>query len=91
MSSRRCVVCGAIVPEPMDRCPMCLANLGGTEAESSEETERVYLWRLQRLLDAGLEVEDAETLAGRADVDVHRLVDLVHRGCPIETAIAIVA
>jgi hypothetical protein len=57
-------------------------------AETMErETERtkVESWRLHVLIEAGYPLGLAERLA-HSEVDLHRAVDLVQRGCRHETA-----
>ena len=55
------------------------------EHRGSEE-ERVIEWRATSLIRAGYESSAAFELALRTDVDLHRAVDLVRRGCPPATA-----
>lgn len=50
------------------------------------ETERVVRWRAEALERAGYAVEVAHELAARADIDLHRAIDLVERGCTPEMA-----
>jgi hypothetical protein len=50
-----------------------------------DEAERVYYWRLCRLLDLGLHMSAAEDVAS-ADVDLHALERLVAGGCAPELA-----
>ena len=45
-----------------------------------EEAERVYYWRLCRLLDLGFELPAAEDAAS-SDVDLHAVERLVSGGC----------
>ena len=52
--------------------------------------EAVREWRLEELLRAGYEQEDATEVAFHLDIDLHRAVDLVRRGCPSGTAVRIV-
>lgn len=54
---------------------------GGTSEE-----ERVLAWRVDRLEQAGFDAVTAVELALRRDVDLHRAVELVRSGCPLETA-----
>ena len=50
------------------------------------EDERVYYWRLCRLLDLGYVMPDAEELAA-SEADLHALETLVLlRGCTLELA-----
>jgi hypothetical protein len=53
--------------------------------------DTVREWRLEELLRAGYEVEDATEVAFHLEVDLHKAVDLVRRGCPSATAVQIVA
>ena len=53
--------------------------------------DSVREWRLEELLRAGYEVEDATEVAFHLEVDLHQAVDLVRRGCPSATAVQIVA
>ena len=55
------------------------------EQRESEE-EQVICWRASALVRAGYEEGTALELALRPDVDLHRAVDLVRRGCPPSTA-----
>ena len=50
-----------------------------------EEAERVYYWRLCRLLDLGYAMPKAEEIASSA-VDLHALERLASRGCTPELA-----
>ena len=56
-----------------------------------EETEagRVVRWRAQELERAGFDAASAAELAERADVDLHRAVQLLESGCPVELAVQI--
>jgi hypothetical protein len=53
------------------------------------EQERVERWRTERLLKVGYDTLSAAQLAVRTDVDLHRAIELVERGCPPETALRI--
>lgn len=53
------------------------------------EQELVARWRAEGLERAGFPTEIAAELAQRSDVDVHRAIDLVGRGCPPELAASI--
>lgn len=52
------------------------------------EAERVEDWREHVLFEAGYPVDAAITLS-RADVDLHRAVQLLKAGCSIHTALEI--
>ena len=56
-----------------------------------EETEagRVVRWRAEELERAGYGASDAAELAERNDVDLHRAIELLQSGCPIELALQI--
>jgi hypothetical protein len=53
------------------------------------EQELVERWRAQELERAGYAPQDAVALASRPDVDLHRAVELLTKGCPPETAVQI--
>jgi hypothetical protein len=53
------------------------------------ERDEVTSWRVERLLAAGYDGEAALVLALDRDVDLHRAVSLLERGCPQDTALAI--
>lgn len=53
------------------------------------ETEAVELWRLFSLSRAGYDPESAAVLAASHDVDLHRAVSLLERGCPVDLALQI--
>ena len=56
-----------------------------------QEAERVYYWRLCRLLDLGYPLNAAEGIAD-SDVDLHTLETLVIvRGCTLELAAEILS
>jgi hypothetical protein len=57
----------------------------------SNEAQRVANWRLSTLLDAGYPPDTAERIARRADVDLHRAVELLDHGCSAELAERILA
>jgi hypothetical protein len=65
---------------------MSAANLQ-TPIES--EIELVERWRLQALGRAGYNAEAATVLAASHDVDLHRAVELLERGCPTDLALQI--
>ncbi len=53
------------------------------------EQELVERWRAEELQRAGYPEDLAEQLAARADVDLHRALDLVRDGCAPQLAAAI--
>ena len=62
-----------------------------TAAEAIYESElsQVERWRIDELERAGYDPRAAMTLAARHDVDLHRAVDLLHKGCSPELALRI--
>ena len=54
-----------------------------------EELEIVEQWRLESLERAGYDMEAAAVLAATHEVDLHRAVDLVQRGCSVSLALQI--
>jgi hypothetical protein len=57
--------------------------------ETSFESERVELWRLDSLERAGYDAESAAVLAASPEVDLHGAVSLLERGCSVELALQI--
>ena len=53
------------------------------------EEQRIEHWRSDELERAGYDRPSAAELARRHDVDLHRAVDLLERGCPLELALKI--
>ncbi len=53
------------------------------------EAERVLLWREEELERAGYGRDAARQLAGCSSVDLHSATELLRRGCPESTAVAI--
>jgi hypothetical protein len=53
------------------------------------EAERVERWRAEALENAGYDSDSAALLAARSDVDLHRAIEMVERGCAPETALRI--
>lgn len=53
------------------------------------EEARVLLWRAETLERAGYDRRSVITLAFNKDVDLHRAVSLLERGCPTGTALRI--
>jgi hypothetical protein len=54
-----------------------------------DEFDRVERWRQDELERAGFSPRDAACLASRQDVDLHRAIDLLKRGCPEGLALEI--
>lgn len=59
-----------------------MTQVTATELQLVEsELERVTSWRAERLERAGYDRDVAHELAERADVDLHRAIELLERGC----------
>jgi hypothetical protein len=76
---------GKETPNPQERI-MSAIEVEQTVREVETEDERVFAWRFESLVRAGYSERLAHKLALRPWVDLHEAVDLVHRGCPPETA-----
>jgi hypothetical protein len=50
---------------------------------------QVLRWRLSTLAAAGYDLDDAVVLATNVEIDLHRAIELVRRGCPSATALRI--
>jgi hypothetical protein len=55
----------------------------------TSETELIQSWRVEALERAGYLPSEAAEIAVRPDIDLHRAVDLVERGCPSHLALQI--
>ena len=64
---------------------MSAANLTAIDPE----LELVERWRHQALERAGYDAEAATVLAASHDVDLHRAVELLEHGCPVDLALQI--
>lgn len=107
MPGYHCDRCDLAMPaQEGGRCPVCestlVYNMGIVPAADWQEQvarllgrgdteEQVTRWRLARFLELGFEVEDAEALAARRDVDLHRTAGLIGAGCEPGLALRIVA
>jgi hypothetical protein len=60
--------------------------MSAVETPIETESERVERWRTDELLRVGYEYETAILMAADLEVDLHRAIDLVERGCPPGTA-----
>jgi hypothetical protein len=54
------------------------------------ETGLIEAWRAEELERAGYPFEAAIEIAARHDIDLHRAVDLLQAGCPVELALRII-
>jgi hypothetical protein len=59
------------------------------ELDFDAEAERVLVWREEELERVGYEPATARRLAERTYVDLHLAMDLLRRGCPVDTAVRI--
>jgi hypothetical protein len=57
--------------------------------EADRETVKLYKWRLAELERAGYDPASASLIAAELKVDLHVAIQLVKRGCSIETALRI--
>jgi hypothetical protein len=64
---------------------MTTANLTHPDVE----IEQIEQWRLESLARAGYDAESAAVIAASHDVDLHRAVELLQRGCPLDIALQI--
>ena len=69
---------------------MTAAELKALEAIPADEFECVRCWRLEELIRAGYDEEDATEIAFHLDIDLHYAAALVRRGCPSGVAARIV-
>ena len=69
---------------------MTAAQRAALATDPAGEDDCVRSWRLEELIRAGYEVEDATEIAFHLDVDLHDAAALVHRGCPSALAVQIV-
>ncbi len=63
----------------------------GTELRDGVDLEGVAAWRREQLLRSGFSAVLAARLAVDPDYDLHRLIELVERGCAPELAVRILA
>jgi hypothetical protein len=56
--------------------------LNASKTVETTEREKVVSWRLHVLLEAGYTPAPAVRVAENMDVDLHRAVAIVERGCP---------
>jgi len=59
------------------------------ETLDAPAAEGVLCWRFEQLVVVGFSATDAAILASHVEVDLHRAIDLVQRGCSHETALRI--
>lgn len=59
------------------------------EVSYVSENDRIEQWRHQALERAGFDPESALVLAASHDIDLHKAVGLLERGCSVELALQI--
>jgi hypothetical protein len=59
--------------------------------EHENEAEALAVWRCEQLVRSGFPLGLAAGLAGDGRYDLHELIELVERGCPVELAVRILA
>ena len=59
------------------------------QPKPEDDMSLVVRWRFQQLSRAGFQPQEAVVLASDANVDLHRALELLRRGCPPETAFRI--
>jgi hypothetical protein len=64
--------------------------MSAAEAWFVDENTLIEAWRAEELERAGYPAQDAAEIAARHDIDLHRAVDLLRLGCPLELALRIV-
>ena len=52
----------------------------------TDEAAEVLAWRFDGLCRSGFDLDAAAVLAANVEVDLHRAIELVGRGCPPELA-----
>ena len=52
----------------------------------TDEAAEVLAWRFDALCRSGFDLDAAAVLAATVEVDLHKAVELVGRGCPPELA-----
>jgi hypothetical protein len=67
-----------------------MGEMPATEITPFDESAVIEAWRALELERAGYPAESAAEIAGRHDIDLHRAVDLLGAGCPVELALRIV-
>jgi hypothetical protein len=65
------------------------ATTADLDLDIDAEAERVLLWREEELERVGYQRDAARDLAERTYIDLHLAMDLLRRGCPVDTALRI--
>jgi hypothetical protein len=61
------------------------------ETVSERDAHGVVVWRREQLVESGFSLPLAARLAADPRYDLHSLIELVERGCPVELALRILA
>lgn len=89
---QRCHICGTSVDYFENAVPSAEwereVQLRSLDPTANKDTA-VIGWRREELIRAGYERADAEILAERLDVDLHRAIELVRQGCAEPLALQI--
>jgi hypothetical protein len=64
--------------------------MSAAEVHFVDENALIEAWRVQELERAGYPSQTAAEIAVRHDIDLHRAVDLLRLGCPLDLALRIV-
>jgi hypothetical protein len=59
------------------------------DAESQTEREQIVGWRSEELERSGYPIASARRLASHTEIDLHKAIELLERGCPAATALRI--
>ena len=75
----------------MDDAPPSKVDLASAEVtvQVDTERERVTQWRIAQLAAAGYDGESALLIGIDFSIDLHRALDLLKRGCSVDTALQI--
>ena len=75
----------------MDAPPPSRVDLASAEVTTQVDTERerVTQWRIAQLAAAGYDNESALLIGIDFSIDLHRALDLLKRGCSVDTALQI--
>lgn len=95
--ANKCPRCGAALVWKQDDQPPDKNWRKKLALDHQDIDDETVTWRLAQLLairdtdNRGIDVVEAEHLAARPEVDYRKIRDLTASGCPIETAVAIIA
>ena len=66
------------------------AAAAGWDSTGNPGVDPVIRWRIQRLMAAGVQPALASRVARVRGFDIHAVLDLLDRGCPVELALRII-